>query len=375
MYRSTLAVNAKDSVNAYSVPKPAHVFTDHIEILETTLQHLRWFYEKEQVSIKKGPQYVEYTHIYLEADFPIELSVYPRSELQVVTRSSTDGKPIKRLKLDSLCDVVGTVSRLLPWRNDAEIQKDAAEGVHLIGGELDRAALCGLFLFSLMLCGIVGINRCSYIAKNKNLKKCQRNMVCFTQLLLVVGLVGLAANANAAGTSRQALITSILRVFAYPANLPLSVVDTVTIGEIPRGIVLSKDGSVLYMYTSDEDHVEVLNIKTLKVTHSLPLGPDSEFMQLMQLNPEGIKLYIANEDDNLVTLVNVDERTKEVAIPVGIEPEGIGVSPDGKWLVNTSESTDIAHFTNTDTLIDLKKRRVIKSVKVGRFPWGLAISE
>ncbi len=83
-----------------------HVFTDHIEILETTLQHLQWFYEREQVTIKKGQQYVEYTHIYLEAEFPIELSVYPRSELRVVTRSSTDGKPIKRLKLaevEGLC--------------------------------------------------------------------------------------------------------------------------------------------------------------------------------------------------------------------------------------------------------------------------------
>ena len=73
------------------------------------------------------------------------------------------------------------------------------------------------------------------------------------------------------------------------------------------------------MCTSDEDHVEVLDLETLKVTHSLPSGPDPE---LMQLNPEGTKLYISNEDDNLVTVVNVVERTKEVEIPVGIEPEG-----------------------------------------------------
>lgn len=83
-----------------------HVFTDHIEQLETSLQHLQWCYEKEQITIKKGSQYVDYTHIYLQADFPIELSVYPRSELRVVNRSSTDGKPIVRLKLadvEALC--------------------------------------------------------------------------------------------------------------------------------------------------------------------------------------------------------------------------------------------------------------------------------
>ena len=36
-------------------------------------------------------------------------------------------------------------------------------------------------------------------------------------------------------------------------------------------------------------------------------------------------------------------------IPVGVEPEGIGVSHDGKWVVNTSETTNMAHFIDTDT--------------------------
>ena len=36
-------------------------------------------------------------------------------------------------------------------------------------------------------------------------------------------------------------------------------------------------------------------------------------------------------------------------IPVGVEPEGMGVSHDGKWVVNTSETTNMAHFIDTDT--------------------------
>jgi PQQ-dependent catabolism-associated beta-propeller protein len=34
---------------------------------------------------------------------------------------------------------------------------------------------------------------------------------------------------------------------------------------------------------------------------------------------------------------------------VGIEPEGMGVSPDGNVVVNTSETTNMAHFINTET--------------------------
>jgi PQQ-dependent catabolism-associated beta-propeller protein len=127
----------------------------------------------------------------------------------------------------------------------------------------------------------------------------------------------------------------------------LEVIDTIEVGERPRGIVLSQDGKLLYVCTSDEDHVEALDIETGKVVFTLPSGPDPE---LMSLNADGTRLYIANEDDNMVTVVDVVERIKVMEIPVGIEPEGIGVSPDGKWLVSTSETTNMAHFVDTDTL-------------------------
>ena len=125
----------------------------------------------------------------------------------------------------------------------------------------------------------------------------------------------------------------------------LEVVDTIEVGERPRGIVL--DGDTLYICTSDDDHIEVLDLTTGRVTHTLPSGPDPE---LMALGPEDGRLYVANEDDNLVTVVDVNTRRKVVEIPVGIEPEGIGLSPDGKWLVNTSETTNMAHFIDTESL-------------------------
>ena len=36
-------------------------------------------------------------------------------------------------------------------------------------------------------------------------------------------------------------------------------------------------------------------------------------------------------------------------VPVGVEPEGVGVSPDGKTVVVTSETTNMAHFVDTET--------------------------
>ena len=47
-------------------------------------------------------------------------------------------------------------------------------------------------------------------------------------------------------------------------------------------------------------------------------------------DPSGNPLYVANEDDNLVTAIDVETRSIRAEIPVGIEPEGMGISPDGK---------------------------------------------
>jgi len=67
------------------------------------------------------------------------------------------------------------------------------------------------------------------------------------------------------------------------------------------------------------------------------------------LHPSGNPLYVANEDDNMVTVLDVKEGIAVTEIPVGVEPEGMGISPDGTVLVNTSETTNMAHFIDTAT--------------------------
>jgi hypothetical protein len=75
-----------------------HVFTDNIEEIETHIHQLGWHFETRQVTIHVGGGYQDYTHIHYKRIFPIELSVYPKNEIRVTHRSSTDGKPIIRFK-------------------------------------------------------------------------------------------------------------------------------------------------------------------------------------------------------------------------------------------------------------------------------------
>jgi PQQ-dependent catabolism-associated beta-propeller protein len=60
-------------------------------------------------------------------------------------------------------------------------------------------------------------------------------------------------------------------------------------------------------------------------------------------------LYIANEDNAVTTIVDLDTRQVVKQVDVGVEPEGMAISPDDKTAVTTSETTNMAHFIDTTT--------------------------
>ena len=79
------------------------------------------------------------------------------------------------------------------------------------------------------------------------------------------------------------------------------VIGTYPVGNRPRGITISPDGTELYVCASDDNLVRVFNPETMEEMHTLPSGPDPE---LFVLHPSGNPLFIANEDDNIVTVVD-----------------------------------------------------------------------
>ena len=98
---------------------------------------------------------------------------------------------------------------------------------------------------------------------------------------------------------------------------------------------------------------QILDTATLEIVGELPSGPDPE---VIVISPDGATLYAANEDDNLVTVIDVKSRAVLSEIPVGVEPEGMAVSPDGKTIVNTSETTNMAHFIDAGDARDHRQR-------------------
>lgn len=90
-----------------------HVFAWDAADVEAHVRDLGWVHETQRVSILKHGKVMEFTHVHVPDVFPLELTVYKPSELRQRPRSSTDGKPIVRIR--------DTVLRKLCEREHAEL--------------------------------------------------------------------------------------------------------------------------------------------------------------------------------------------------------------------------------------------------------------
>jgi len=134
-------------------------------------------------------------------------------------------------------------------------------------------------------------------------------------------------------------------------------IRTVDTGQRPRGILVTPDGKEILVCDGDDDMIQIFDSKTFKVVGEIDT-PDPELFALRGENP----LYVSNENDALVSVFEIPSGKKLASIPTGVEPEGMAVSPDGNTIVNTSETTNMAHF------IDYKQEKIVANVLVDPRP-------
>ena len=188
------------------------------------------------------------------------------------------------------------------------------------------------------------------------------------------------------------------------------VIANVPVGKRPRGLKLSRDGSLLYVAVSglpkcppsvpdaecaklkhdlQADGIATLDTATLKLRGLLKSGSDPE---QFDLSPDDKRLYVSNEDGAQATVLDTGAAAAGTGaavavtsptgaspagtasgaivatIPVGHEPEGVRVAPNGKWVIVTSE-TD-----STISIIDTSSLQVLRTVSVGLRPRDLAFT-
>jgi YVTN family beta-propeller protein len=190
-----------------------------------------------------------------------------------------------------------------------------------------------------------------------------------------------------------------------------SILTTFSVGNSPKGIVISKDGMKGYVAT--EMGTYIFSTVTNQVENIIKTGAGSKKICLydnrayvtnnstddikisclntvdnsiidtflmpkypfdINVSPDGKKLYVANEDQTLSSVYVIDTGTKSIStIPVSKIPHGLEISPDGKRLYTTSMVTDTTPV-DIVSVIDTETSSVIKTISVGAVPYEIALS-
>ncbi|MBM3191814.1 MAG: hypothetical protein FJZ63_04100 [Chlamydiae bacterium] len=143
--------------------------------------------------------------------------------------------------------------------------------------------------------------------------------------------------------------------FCILAILPL-------IATVPRrGFVLNQGGSPC---------VSILDLSTNSVITNLPVGSNP---QALAVTPDGAFLYVTNQNDDTVTVIDVASNSVKTTITsLDTQPNALAITPDGRYVyvccnVNGSD----AGFCD---IIDTSSNQIITRTPIDGGPYGIVFT-
>lgn len=167
----------------------------------------------------------------------------------------------------------------------------------------------------------------------------------------------------------------------YVANLKggtVSVIDTasqkevaqIPVGKGPAQTGFTPDGRLAFVSLSQENAVAVIDPATRRVIRKIAVG--SVPIQIFAA-PDSRMLLVANQGTRkqpgkTVSLIDLDSFKRIQTLVTGEGAHGVVVDREGRlaYVTNT--------YANSVTVLDLKSRRVVKTVPVQRAPNGISIT-
>jgi YVTN family beta-propeller protein len=153
-----------------------------------------------------------------------------------------------------------------------------------------------------------------------------------------------------------------------------NIVRAIPVGGEPEGVTLRPDGAVAYVTSEADNEVHVIDIKRQNVLTRIKSG---QRPRAVAFTPDGKRAYVTDELGATVTAIDaerhvpigsVDLRSDKPTGPAS-KPMGVVVSPDGKFLyVTTGRGGAVA-------VVDSEALKVVKVISdVGPRPWGIGIT-
>jgi YVTN family beta-propeller protein len=125
----------------------------------------------------------------------------------------------------------------------------------------------------------------------------------------------------------------------------------IDVGDNPNELCLSRDGKWLYVANANDNNVSVINTNTRTVVETLnaalyPNAPAGSTSNGLALSPDEKTLYIANADNNCLAVFNVTEPGKSFSrgfIPVGWYPTNVKAIGQKIFVANGKGFTSYAN--------------------------------
>lgn len=149
------------------------------------------------------------------------------------------------------------------------------------------------------------------------------------------------------GWALLAEMTSEAAPLAYDLGLEFKVLAHIPVGDDPRGIAVV--GNKVYVANHDDDSLSVIDADTLTVTQVISANSNP---CAIAYNPNNGYLYVTNRTDaGTVTIINTATLTQVAVLGVGNKPTGIAFNPnDGLMYVPLFGESEISLISGTDVL-------------------------
>lgn len=151
---------------------------------------------------------------------------------------------------------------------------------------------------------------------------------------------------------------SAIELYKNPKTSKLGVLQ-------PNGLAISPDNEKLFVSYGDNNngYLLTLNAKTLEVLNILKVGSQP----LGVATPDGRRVYVANYNDNTVSLVDAKNNIEVGRFRTGYKPSKIIVHPSLRWVYVSNEGS------NTVSVIDVLSSKIVANIQTSAGPTYMGI--
>ena len=167
---------------------------------------------------------------------------------------------------------------------------------------------------------------------------------------------------------------------ADPNAPQAKVVQTIEAGAAPAGVSINRKGDLVLVANRNDGSVSIFTLKAgkLEAKGKVAVGDSKSALGQVAITPDGTKALVTRDGDNMISVLNIEGDKVEQSkrdIYAGLRPNAIAIANDGRFaaVANIGRGQGDA---DTVSLIDLSKDpyRVVETATVGQTPEGIQIS-